>query len=176
MDLAREPMIADPEARGHSLARFFCEVAPRLLASLEEAAVLPDRPDDGARRRVRSEWEHFALHACVRGLVAAGGFGQPTERAVEALHEAVLAAWVSDPESIEAPDARRARMAERYREYGEIGTAGGAAGAATVGARLAAAAGRHMAGDTPAQELVELLATLHEQLAEGAAEAVRRAE
>jgi hypothetical protein len=170
-------MIRDPQRRGHVLAQFFLAVGPRLYADLAEAGVLPTGPDRAQAERARDEWECFALYACVRGLVAAGGFNRETAIAIDALHERVLDAWAGRSPDPGATAARRNRIAERYAEYGGIGQAGGAAGAATVTRRLGEAAARHMARcDPPPAELAEQAGALHESLAEGAAESVRRAE
>jgi len=127
--------------------------------------------------RVRGEWACFALYACVRGLIAAGGFNRETAAAIEVLHERVVAAWRDARPDPGADEARRNRIAERYAEYGTIGQAGGASGAATVTRRLGEAAARHMAEEgAAAAELAEMVGALHESLAEGAAEAVRRGE
>ena len=164
-------MIRDPARRGAALAAFFASVEPRLFADLEEAGVLAD-PSDPVR--VRDEWACFALYACVRGLIAAGGFNRETATAVETFHERAVAAWWN-AEAL--PGDLRARIAERYAEYGTIGQAGGASAAATVGRRLGDAAARHMAGeDAPGSVLAEMVGALHESLAEGAAEAVRQGE
>ncbi|OGF24157.1 MAG: hypothetical protein A2V63_03145 [Candidatus Eisenbacteria bacterium RBG_19FT_COMBO_70_11] len=170
-------MIADPARRGRALAGFYPAVAPRLYLDLAEAGVLPDAGAAESAVRARHEWECFALYACVRGLVAAGGFNRETGAAIDALHEAVLEDWMRAEGATEAFDRRRARVAERYAEYGAIGQEGGAAGAETVTRRLGEAAGRRIAGDAiPADGLAEMAGALHEALAEGAAEAVRRAE
>jgi hypothetical protein len=170
-------MIRDPQRRGHALAEFFRSVEPRLYADLAEAGVLPPADDATQADSARGEWECFALYACVRGLVAAGGFNRETAAAIDTLHERVLSAWREAASTPGAFEARRDRIAERYAEYGGIGQAGGAAGAATVTRRLGEAAARHMAlHDPPPAELAELVGALHETLAEGAAEAVRRAE
>jgi hypothetical protein len=163
-------MLDEPVARGRVLADFFRAIEPRLFEDLEESGVLPAAAAASARR----EWECFALYACVRGLVAAGGFNRETAAAIDALHEQVLAIWMSEPGT--DFDARRARVAERYAEYGTIGQEGGKAGAATVTRRLGEAAARHMVGGTaPPADLAELVGALHETLVDGAAEAVRRA-
>src|SRR5881409_1214598 len=86
-------MIRDPARRGRALAEFYRAVAPRLFQDLEESGALPQTPDPAARARARVEWECFALYACVRGLVAAGGFNRETGAAIEALHESVLSSW-----------------------------------------------------------------------------------
>src|SRR2546428_5420426 len=77
-------MITDPVRRGRALADFYRAVAPRLFRDLEESGVLPDAGDPQARALAREEWECFALYACVRGLVAAGGFNPETGAAVDA--------------------------------------------------------------------------------------------
>ncbi len=159
-------MRADPRERGSALAAFYLAAAPRLFAQLEESGALGSSPRDAARR----EWECFALHACVRGLVAAGGFGRETAVAIDALHERVLEAWQAAGEQT---SERRARIAERYAEYGTIGREHGAAGAATMTARLGRAAARHLAPGADADALGEVAGALHEALAEGAAESVR---
>jgi len=167
-------VIADPERRGEALARFYLEVAPRLWTDLVESGLLPAAPDDAAIHRARIEFDCFLLYACVRGLVAAGGFNRETGAAIDALHQAVLEQWMSEAADLEAFQARRALVAERYAEYGDIGQQGGAAGAATVQTRLGTAAARHMTLETePAPSLAELAGSLHETLVEGAAEAVR---
>lgn len=163
-------MIADPLRRGEALAELFFTVEPRLYSDLDEAGVLPPRADDETEARVRAEWACFALYACVRGLIAAGGFNRETAAAVDALHAKVTEAWRNPGGAAGARD----RVAARYTEYGTIGQAGGASAAATVGRRLGEAAARHMnAGAPPPAGLAEMAGALHESLAEGAAEAVR---
>jgi hypothetical protein len=166
-------VIADPALRGRALADFYRIVAPRLFRDLEESGALPKGAEAGAR--ARDEWECFALYACVRALVAAGGFNRETGAAIEALHDSVLGAAAQEPLGQGA--ARRARVAERYAEYGAIGQEGGAAGAGTVTKRLGEAAARHMVPKGAAgASLADIAGTLHEQLVEGATEAVRIAE
>ena len=113
-------MIDDPERRGRALAEFFRMVSPRLFRDLEESGALP-RSDAAALARARDEWDCFALYACVRGLVAAGGFNRETAAAIDAMHERVLERWAAEPDAHEPFDARRARISERYSEYGAIG-------------------------------------------------------
>lgn len=161
-------MIADPARRGEVLAEFFRTVTPRLFRDLEESDALPPGVDVDV---ARVEWDAFALYACVRGLVAAGGFNRETAAAIDSLHAHAVGAGED-----EAATAPRARIAERYAEYGAIGQAGGASGAATVTQRLGEAAARHMSGGrAPDPKLAETVGLLHETLAEGATEAVRRA-
>jgi hypothetical protein len=157
-------VIADPEARGAALARFHLAVAPRLAADLADSGAVP------AGAAAADEWECLAVHASVRGLVAASGFGAATALAVDAFHRAVLEAWMEASPSLEAFDARRLRLADRHAEYGAIGLDEPAGDAHR---RLGEAAARH-AGAPDAPDLAALLAALHEALAEGAAEAVRR--
>ncbi len=168
-------MIPDPEARGRALSDFYRTVEPRLFADLEQAGVLAAGSDAGALATARREWQCFALYACVRGLVAAGGFNRETARAIDAMHESVLERWKAEEGSAETLEARRARISERYAEYGVIGQEGGASGAPTVTRRLGEAAARHLAGGAEAsRELAEVVGGLHEALVEGSAEAVRR--
>ena len=141
-------------------------LGPRLFEEIVEAGVLPRGPGT-LPPTARSEWDCFALYACVRGLVAAGGFNRETAAAIDALHEQAL-----DP----ADETLRALASERYAEYGAIGQEGGKAGAASVTRRLGEAAARHMVAGEPPEALIELVGALHESLAEGAAEAVRRGE
>ena len=166
-------MIKDPQARGRHLAELYAEVTPRLFKDLEESRLLPTDMDSGA---LSDEWDAFALYACVRALVAAGGFNIETGAAIDAFHETVLGRWAS--ESGPARDAeRRALVSARYGEYGGIGQAGGAAGADTVTERLGQAAARHMAADGEVNAaLAEIVGSLHESLVEGATEAVDSAE
>jgi hypothetical protein len=163
-------VILDPERRGRELGELYRALVSRLFDDLEASGVLPAATD---RAAARAEWECFALYACVRGLVAAGGFNRETGQAIDALHDDVMAAWAREPNG-ESLELRRGRVSERYSEYGAIGQAGGAAGATTVTHRLGEAAARHMAGEPPPEALVETAGALHESLAEGAAEAVRR--
>jgi len=168
-------MITDPQRRGAELASFYLAVEPRLYHDLEESGLFPRESLAEPEERAHREWECLALYACVRGLVAAGGFNRETALAIDALHERVLAEWAD--EGLDGFDARRARVAERYAEYGTLGQEGGAAGAHAVGLRLGSACARHVAnGAEPDARLAELLGGLHETLAEGAAEAVRTQE
>jgi hypothetical protein len=159
-------MIADPERRGRSLAGFCRDLAPRLFADLEESGALANLDAD-ALARARREWDCFALYACVRGLVAAGGFNRETAAAIESFHEAALA---------ESGATERAMIAERYAEYGAIGQAGGRDGGDVIAHRLGEAAARHVTGGDRAEPvLAETIGALHQSLVEGATEAVRSA-
>lgn len=152
-----------------ALARFHREVARPLLADLIDSGLVPRDAPAG----VQDEWECLALHACVRGLVAACGFNVETAHAVDAFHEAVREGWIRESDEA-AAEGRSTRAAERHREYGAIGQAGGASGAATAPARIGAAAARHLSGDEePDPALSELVAHLHEAIAEAAAEMLR---
>jgi hypothetical protein len=163
-------LIADPAERGRALAEFAQAVIPRLWSDLESSGVLPDSGPEA-----RDEWTCFALYACVRGLVAAGGFNRETAAAIDSMHTAVLETWAA--EDVARLDPMRALVADRYREYGEIGQEGGASGAASVTRRLGEACARHLlpAGPNAFQSVAELLGGMHEALAEGSAEAVRLA-
>ena len=166
-------MIADPVERGCALAAFHQSVAPSLFEHLAETGLLPAAAP--AHAAARGEWDVFSLYACVRGLVAACGFGPETSAAIDALHERVLESWVSKEPDLAAFAARRERMAERYEEYGALARDGGAGGAADLARRLGRAAARHLAGPDAPEALADLAGALHETLAEGAAEYLRRA-
>src|SRR5467141_2923296 len=107
-------MIPDPARRGRTLAELVMRLGPRLFEEIVEAGVLPRGPGAPAPA-ARSEWDCFALYACVRGLVAAGGFNRETAAAIDALHEHTL-----DP----ADTVLKALVSERYAEYGAIGQEG----------------------------------------------------
>jgi hypothetical protein len=156
----------DPAASGRLLATMFQGVEPRLWAELAEALALPAGREEAAR----AEWECLALDACLRGLVAAGGFGERTAQAVDAFHTAVLEAWGADAAAL---PARRERLRARYEEYGRIARELEAKGAARVSAMLGATAAAHACAPEAAPEaLGALLATMHESLVEGAAAAL----
>jgi hypothetical protein len=161
-------VIRDPNERGRRLAAVYLDLAPRLWRDLVESGVLPTASLESGR----DEWNAFALYACVRGLVAAGGFNRETAAAVDALHAAVLEAWDAGEADAGRRRALRALVAERYAEYGAIGQAGGASGAATVTTRLGDAAARHLTG-TDSPTVAELVGGLHESMVEGATESVR---
>jgi hypothetical protein len=168
-------VIDDPARRGEALAEFALAALPRLWREIAESAGLPE--DSAAHR---NEWDCFGLYACVRGLVAAGGFNRETAAAVDAFHAGVFEAWARDLGA--AGDPRRAMTAERYAEYGTIGQDGGASGAETVTRRLGEACAVHLAAvprpraTIAPTELAALVGAVHESLSEGAAEAVRQAE
>jgi hypothetical protein len=163
-------VIPDPGARGRILAALHAAVAPSLFDHLAETGLLPDGAE--ARARARDEWELFALYACVRGLVAAAGFGAGTAEAIDAFHLQVLETWVAGGATLEEVRERRDRMKERYEEYGTLAREGGAVGAKDLSRRLGQAAARHMTGAEPAPDLAEMAGALHESLAEGAAAAL----
>ncbi|HEY6865701.1 MAG TPA: hypothetical protein VI792_00490 [Candidatus Eisenbacteria bacterium] len=160
-------MIRDPARRGMAVAALFRDAGPRLFDDLVTAGAVPVSADGTLRAQARAEWDCFALYACVRGLVAAGGFNLETAAAIDALHEHALAGGT------EAGSAPRALFAQRYAEYGAIGQSGGAAGAVSLTRRLGEAAARHMLGGEPSQPVSDLVGSLHEALAEGAAAAAR---
>jgi len=159
-------MIADPTLRARALAELYFPAEARLWGDLAESEAA-----SALAPAARGEWECLALYACVRGLVAAGGFNVETAAAVDALHDAVIAYWTAQVAPAEALDVRRARVAERYAEYGRIGQELEAKGAHQVTRALGEAAARHMAGGDP--RVAEMAGELHEALAEGAAEFVR---
>lgn len=157
-------MIKDPIARGRTLAEWYFRIEPSLWNDLEGSRVLPSPVPAHARL----EWECLALYACVRGLVAAGGFNVETVAAVDAMHDAVREAWA------ERPPSATALLTTRYGEYGRIGQELEASGAALVTQRLGEAAAAHVTAPASADEaLATTLGQLHEALAEGAAETVR---
>ncbi len=161
-----------PEARGRALAAFHRGVSGRLWQDVLDSGLLPeaDGPEQ-ARRRI--EWNAFMLYACVRGLVAAGGFNRETAAAIDALHEAALEDLMVDTPSLIAFADARARIAERYAEYGTIGQEGPRGESSeSLARRLGSAAARHLV-ETPGDELATLVGALHETLAEGAEQAVR---
>jgi hypothetical protein len=169
-------MSGEHERRGREVAALFFEHAPALFAMMTAAADWPSALRSGeAHDRARAEWDAFALYACVRGLVAGGGMNRETAEALDAFHDAMLAA-PGEPSGAPVPD--RSLLSERYREYGEIGQAGGKAGSATVTQRLGLAAARHMLAEATADEvtlasLAEQVGELHETLAEVIAARVR---
>ncbi len=169
------PVSLDPDRRGREVAAIFLEHAPRLFEDLIASDVWTRTGKAAAPEHARREWEAFALYACVRGLVAGGGFNRETAAAIDALHDGVAEAWRTQSRD---ESAERAHVSERYAEYGEIGQAGGASGAESVTLRLGAAAARHMTGAEPGEdpgELAELIGALHESLAESVTEHLRRA-
>ena len=167
-------MIEAPEPRGREMAKLYRELAPKLYEDLEASGLIPEGASSADRDRARREWECFALYACVRGLVAAGGFNRESAAAIDALHAAVFDEWEEAAHAGERIEARRQLISDRYAEYGEIGQAGGASGAASVADRLGHAAARHMLDADPGDEFGEMVGALHESLVEGSAEAVRR--
>lgn len=152
-------MSEGPAARGRVLAHWAAHMAPALWRDIAESGTVPESLEG----RAREEWEALALYACVRGLVASGGFNRETADAVDALNGTAGREW---------PAETRARLARRYAEYGGIGQALQHAGAHEVDARLGAACAAHVR--VPAEEgLAEVFAALHGSLAEAAAEVMR---
>jgi hypothetical protein len=165
-------MIEDPVARGRALAAFHRSVAGRLWEDVLESGLLPDA-DESEQARRRGEWQAFSLYACVRGLVAAGGFNRETATAIDALHEAALEDMLVEGGSLVAFADARARIAERYAEYGRIGQEGPPGESSdALALRLGQAAAGHLVAG-PAGELAGFVGALHETLAEGATQAVR---
>lgn len=152
-------MSREPAARGRALARWFSDLEPALWRDIAESGAVPE----ALAARAREEWRALALYACVRGLVAGGGFSRETADAVDALNETAGHDW---------PAEARARLAARYAEYGGIGQALQHTGAEQVDARLAAAAAAHVL-DTQPTALAEVFEAMHASLTEAAAEVVR---
>ena len=167
-------MIHDPIQRGRAVAALYTRLAPSLFRDLEESGLLPE-PDPDARDQARGEWEYFALYACVRGLVAAGGFNRESGQALDAFHETVLEDLRLETPSAEELEARRATVAERYAEYGELGQKESRGGDPNVARALGAAAARHMvAPREPTDALAELVGSLHEALVDGVGDALEQ--
>jgi hypothetical protein len=157
-------------ALGRALAAYHFEVEPALWADLEECGVLASAPPAQAR----AEWECLALHACVRGLVAAAGFADGTADAIDGMHVIVLEQWAAGSGETTA-SARRDRVAARYDEYGRIGQERESEGPDAVAAALGKAAAAHVfAPASPAKEAASMLADLHAAMTEGATEVARR--
>ncbi len=154
-------MLADPRERAAALADLFRTVEPSLWRDLIDSGALPS----GSGEREHLEWRCLALYACVRGLVAAGGFNTETAAAVDHLNAELGESWTA---------AERATLASRYGEYGRIGQELEHAGAHQVTQKLGEACASHVAAERATPLLAELLGTLHESLAEGAADAVRQ--
>lgn len=156
-------------AIGRALAEYFFTVEPDLWRDLDESGAFANAP--GAR----AEWECLALHACVRGLVAADGFHDATADALDAMHEAVLERWIAAADPAAVAD-RRARVADRYGEYGRIGHEHDGAPLDAIAAALGAAAAKHAFAPARSEEdAVTAFAHLHGAMTEGALEVVRRA-
>ena len=154
---------------GRALAAYFFDVEPALWRDLEESGVFAHAP------AARAEWECLALHACVRGLVAGGGFHDATADALDAMHEAVLERWTAEVGADALAD-RRSRVADRYGEYGRIGHEHDGAPPDALAAALGAAAAKHVFAPAKSdEEAITALAHLHAAMTEGAAEVVKRA-
>lgn len=162
----------EPAANGLRLADFFRGAEPRLWGDLADSGAVPA----GLGGPARAEWECLALDACLRGLVAAGGFGDATARAVDGFHAALLEGWAAGA-PVAALAARRERLTARYEEYGRIARDLEASGAARVSAAIGAAAAAHACAPAAAPDaLAAVFAALHESLAEGAAAFLRDAD
>jgi hypothetical protein len=161
-------VIADPAQRGRSLGEMYLRLEPALWSDITDSDLLVAGDEDRAHR----EWECFALYACVRGLVAAGGFDDENVRAIDAMHDAVATSW--DAAAPGTAAQRREHAAQRYDEYGELVRHHAAEGDDVVTARLGEAAARHVSGtDIAHAELGIMLGELHEAIVQGAAESVR---
>ncbi len=158
--------IANPGKRGRAVAALFFRVAAELYRDLVESGLLP-AGDARAEERAQREWECFALYACVRGLVAQGGFNPLTAMAVDAFHQAVEEEWTGRGAPGEELATRKATLSQRYAEYGELGQKESRAGDPQVARKLGWAAARHMADPAePDPALAEVVSTLHESLVE----------
>jgi len=165
-------VIADPIERGRALAAFYARLEPGLWGDVVDSGAL----HEADRVCARLEWEVFVLYACVRGLVAAGGFGEENMTALDALHDAVVVRWAAEADAPETLDERRERVAARYEEYGRIGKEQQARGPEAVMRALGEAAARHLSGtDIADAELGLMAGELHDAVVEGAAESVRTA-
>ena len=164
-------MIRDPRCRAEALAGLWLRVSPALWRDIVESGSLPEQ-DLPARDRAWREWECFALYACVRGLVAAGGFNTETASAVDHLHAIVADHWRAGGAADSSE--RHGRVVDRHAEYGRIGQELAAQGAGLLVVRLGEAAARHLAEPADSSPgLAEIAGSMHEALAEAAAEFVR---
>lgn len=160
--------VANP--MGRALAAYYFEVEPALWADLDACGALAS----ALPAQARAEWECLALHACVRGMVAAAGFGDATADAIDAMHEIVLEKWTSGPGEATF-SARRARLTERYAEYGRIGQELESDGVEVIAAALSTAAAAHVfAPSAPPEGAASMLADLHAAMTDGATEVARR--
>jgi hypothetical protein len=167
-------VIPDPARRGRAVAELWSHLGPGLFRDLEESGLLPVASPD-ARRQALREWEHFSLYACVRALVAGGGFTDETGRSLDAFHAAALESLMLDAPSVEAFAERREVIAARYAEFGELGQKESRGGDPQVAQALGRAAARHMvAPGEPSEALAELVGSLHEALVEGAGDLIER--
>src|SRR5262249_57984763 len=80
------PERASPERRARALADLMTEISPRLLAELRASGVLAGADTDAVRR----EWDAVALHACIRGVAAAGARDDDTANLVDTFHDLLL--------------------------------------------------------------------------------------
>ncbi|MFN8586355.1 MAG: hypothetical protein U0704_01030 [Candidatus Eisenbacteria bacterium] len=157
-------------ALGRALAEYYFSVEPALWQDLYDSGAFAQAP------AARAEWECLALHACVRGLVAAGGFHDATADTLDAMHEAVLERWTAEGDPAAVAD-RRTRVADRYAEYGRIGHELDGQPLDAIAAALGAAAAKHaFAPAKPEEEALMAFAHLHGAMTEGAVEVVRRAQ
>ena len=150
-----------PDEAGQRVAALFESAAMRLFEDLAQSGAIPEP----ARASARQEWDYYALFGCVRGIVAARGFAPKTADTINTLHSEVFRLW--DATALGGMDTtRRATLGRRYEAYETIAQAGGAAGADDVAQRLGAEAARHMIGEDAAADIVDILGSMHELLAE----------
>lgn len=186
-----DPVTPDAAASGErarTLAAFFAEVSPRLLADVRASGALAGARPATAER----EWLAVALHACVRGVVSGEAAGEEKADLVDAFHDLVLprprprarrTTGSADAPKAAAPEAGskattaatgrglRAQLARRYAEYDGIARTIGQRAGPEVPRAIAAACAAHIAPeDEPA--LAETLAPLLEALAEAALAAI----
>jgi hypothetical protein len=158
--VSRSVSASETQSQARALAAFFADVSPRLLHELADAGALGDLSEAQAR----SEFQAAALHACIRGVVAADEQSDAKADLVDALHDELLPALAPEPEQ----PALRAHLAKRYGEYDGLARTHGRNDAAGVPAAIATRCARHLHLE-PATAFVQAATPLLEALAEGAA-------
>jgi hypothetical protein len=154
--------VSEPETPAHAraLAAFFRDVSPRLLHELADAGALGDLSE----AKALYEFQAAALHACIRGVVAADEQSDAKADLVDALHDLLLPALAPEAEQ----PALRAHLAKRYGEYDGLSRTHGQRDASGVPAAIATRCARHLHLE-PATAFVHAATPLLEALAEGAA-------
>ena len=130
------PERVSPEWRARALADLMTEISPRLLADLRASGALSGAGTDA----VQLEWDAVALHACIRGVAAAGARDDDTANLVDAFHDLLLPRLATARELA----SLRAHLARRYAEYDGITRTLGRDGAARVPSAIAAAFAKHV--------------------------------